>query len=195
MMSRHLVVCLLAACTSNPPAGQDPTFPPDPIDPTNPPMRDHDPRFHGWWIVEQPNHALYEATYYDLRPDGTVGLGPSVPPDCGGHLGRHCVTGSVANCVPPASAGRCQSELTCVFGNEWFSTSSRHLVIVGTCSDGHPREIVIEMNADPSSNTSWGGAGGRLLSVGGELDWSHDNWEWAFRKCPAGTDPSTCEAL
>ena len=56
-------------------------------------------------------------------------------------------------------------------------------MIAGKCSDDRARDIVIELNADPSSNTEFGGAGGRLISVDGATDWSHDNFDWVFRKC------------
>ncbi|MFN0246685.1 MAG: hypothetical protein ACKV2T_07235 [Kofleriaceae bacterium] len=39
------------------------------------------------------------------------------------------------------------------------------------------------MSTDASSNTSFGGAGGTLVSVGGSTTWSHDNFEWAFCRC------------
>lgn len=181
---RCLPLCALAACTTNAPTAWEPPDPP-------PPQREHDPRFHGWWAVEQPFHALYEVTFYDFRPDGELVLGPSEPSDCSGHLARHCVTGSVARCV---GAG-CESELTCVFGQQWWSEGASRLVIVGECSDQRAREIVIAVDEDASSNTSFGGAGGTLLSVGGELGWSHDNWDWSFRKCAPGTDPASCSAL
>lgn len=172
-MHRLLVLGLLASCTNHAPGES--------------PERAHDPRFHGWWVVEQPTHALYEATYYELRADGTLVTGASTPADCGGHLARHCVTGSVARCVPEAPATRCEAELTCVFGDSWSSLDAAHLVIAGACSDGRARDIVIAMNPDPSSNAEWGGAGGELVSVDGEPGWSHDNWAWAFRKCASGS--------
>ena len=173
-----MLLVFLAACASNPPTG------PGPVE------REHDPRFHGWWIVEQPFHAAYESTLYEFRPDGELRLGASLPPNCTGHLEANCVTGTVANCTPAPPNDRCESELVCVFGDQWWSKSSRHLVILGECTDGRAREIEIELAADASSNTEFGGAGGTLLVVDGETGWSHNNWEWAFRKC-AG-DPDDC---
>lgn len=173
---------LLVACSG----GADE---PDPVDP---PTREHHARFVGLWAVEQPSHALYEVTYYDLRADGAVVVGPSEPPDCSGHLDRHCVTGSVARCLPQEPGGRCIAEPSCTFGDTWWSLGASTLVIVGDCSDGTPREIVIELAADASGNAGWGGAGGTLVTVGGETGWSHDNWEWLFRKCPEGTGPADC---
>lgn len=182
-MPRALVlVSLLAACSG----GSDDPDPPDP------PVREHHARFVGLWAVEQPTHALYEVTYYDLRADGTVGVGPSVPADCTGHLERHCVTGSVARCVPAQPGERCEADLTCTFGETWWSLGANRLVIVGDCADGVAREIAIDLRDDASANSEWSGAGGTLVTVGGEAGWSHDNWEWGFRKCPAGTGPDDC---
>lgn len=173
-------VFMVAAC-------QDQAPPPPPID-----ERAHNERFIGLWVVEQPTHALYEATYYDFMADGTLITGSSIPGDCSGHLSRHCVTGSVANCVPDPATGWCESDLTCVFGDTWYSLDSSTLIIIGACSDDRPREILFAFSEDPSLDTEWGGAGAALVSVGSETSWTHDNWPWAFRRCPAGTDESTC---
>ena len=164
---------------------------PDP-EPPPPEEREHHARFIGLWAVEQPTHAAYEVTYYQLAADGTLVTGVSDPADCLGHLSEHCVTGSVARCLPEAPSDRCSAELTCVFGDEWWSRGADTLVIRGDCSDAIPRDITIQLAADASANTEWGGAGGTLVSVGGEAAWSHDNWPWAFRKCPPGTDPTRC---
>ncbi|MBA3453390.1 MAG: hypothetical protein H0T42_09895 [Deltaproteobacteria bacterium] len=185
-MRALLGVLVVAGCTN---VAGGPADPP-PIDPPVP--REHDARFVGLWAVEQPLHALYEVTYYAFGSDGTLHAVVSDPADCGGHLREHCVTGSVANCVPTEPQSRCTGAITCVFGGEWFSRGSSTLVIVGDCSDDTAREIVIEMAADASSNTGWGGAGGTLTSVGGSDGWSHDNWDWSFRKCRAGSVPTTC---
>lgn len=171
-MKALVAVLVVAGCTDV--VGGGPSDPP--AEP-----REHDLRFVGLWAVEQPFHAAYEITYYDFGSDGALHPVVSDPADCLGHLSEHCVTGSVA-----------RGETSCVFGSEWFSRGSSKLVIIGDCSDDVAREIEIEMAADASSNSSWGGAGGTLVSVGGASGWIHDNWDWAFRKCPAGTDPTTC---
>lgn len=154
-----------------------------PIEPPIVPTEEHDPRFVGFWAVEQPFHALYEVTYYRFGGDGSLAALASVPADCSGHLSEHCVTGSVRDCVPDPQTGSCTGATSCVFGDAWSSRGSSTLVVVGACSDAVAREIVIELSADPSSNTSFGGAGGTLVSVGGSPTWSHDNFDWAFRKC------------
>jgi hypothetical protein len=153
---------------------------------------EHDARFVGLWAVTQPYHAAYEQTLYWFHSDGTIETGPSQPDDCTGHLSRHCVTGSVINCVPASGQDTCQSDRTCVFGSEWYSRGANRLVIVGECSDGVSRPIELTFNSDSSTNAS-GGANATLVSVGGDAGWSHDNWDWAFVKCPDGVE-ATCPA-
>jgi hypothetical protein len=165
-----------------------------PITNTPPPeQREHDARFIGLWIVDQPFHAAYERTFYHFESDGRLVTGSSFPTNCASHLTEHCVTGTVANCQKsPGSGQPCTSTITCVFGDEWFSKNGM-LGIVGKCSDLSPRTIWIHFGKDASLNTQPGGANGAVLhSVNGDTNWSHDNWEWAFRKCPTGTTEATC---
>jgi hypothetical protein len=160
--------------SAEPPAPEPPGEPP--VDPA--PPSEHDARFVGLWIVDQPYHATYEATYYELVSDGTLLEGSSV------------VWGGPN--VPTGRVAKMGTDLVCSFGSAWFSLDPSTLVIVGDCSDGQPREIVLGFNADPSSNAS--DAGVTILSVGGETDWHHPWPEWRFRKCPAGATERTCPA-
>ena len=152
--------------------------------------REHDERFVGLWAVTQPYHALYEQTLYWFHNDGELVTGASLPADCSGHLSEHCVTGSVANCVPVPPAGRCMSPLSCVFGTEWHSLDAATLVIAGVCSDNVARPIVLAFNPDSSMNAGFG-ANATIVAVDGDPNWSHDNWDWAFQKCPDGVE-ATC---
>ena len=179
-----LAVLAVAACSGGSGA--------PPVDAANPdaPAGEQAARFVGLWAVEQPNHALYEVTYYRFDADGAVTIGPSDPSDCSGHLERHCVTGSVARCLPTPPEQSCRGTPTCVFGDRWHS--DRVLVIAGVCDDHLARDIAVELAADPTHDADWGGAGGTVLTVGDDPAWAHDNWDWAFRKCPAGTTPANC---
>lgn len=150
----------------------------------------HDARFVGLWAVEQPFHAAYEVTYYDFQADGTLVVGDSYPSNCLGHLDPTCVTGSVANCVSEPTTMWCETDLTCVFGERWRSEDSQTLVIEGLCSDDVVRDIVLELDRDSSQNSEFAMEPTTLLSVGGQTDWSHNNWDWAFRKCQ--DDGSEC---
>ena len=181
-----IALVLLAACTNYSSGGGSPD--PDPNHPTVP--REHDERFVGLWAVTQPYHALYEQTLYWFHADGALVTGASVPDDCSGHLSEHCVTGSVAHCLPAPGVGRCSAPLTCVFGASWGSVDDATLVIAGDCSDGTTRPITIAFNPDSSMNAGFG-ANATIVSVDGDANWSHDNWEWAFQKCPDGVE-ATC---
>ncbi len=152
---------------------------------------EHDARFTGLWAVEQPFHALYEVTHYDFQADGTLVTLASWPGDCSGHLSQHCVTGSVANCVPDQNTWRCESGLTCLFGDRWHSLDHQTLVIEGECSDGVVRDIVLGFSPDASGNAAYG-AEAVLETVDGDDAWSHDNWDWAFRKCAIDQDELAC---
>jgi len=175
------MLVLAGACTNYSGAG-DPG--------SNDQPRTYDPRFVGLWAVTQPYHALYEQTLYTFHQGGQLEVGASIPSDCTGHLSRHCVTGSVANCKPAAPGESCTSTLTCVFGGEWYSHSDTSLVIVGACSDSVERSLAFTLSADSSNNAGFG-ADATLVSVDGDANWTHDNWDWAFQKCPDG-DPDTC---
>jgi hypothetical protein len=155
-----------------------------------PETRDHDARFVGTWVVAQPDHALYEETFYTFAADGALRTGSSFPAGCTGHLSQHCVTGSVANCVATPERG-CTGTVSCVFGDAWYSAGASTLYVVGRCSDGTPRDIRLSFETDASANAT-GGAEVKLVSVGGDPRWSHDNWAWAFRKCAPGTTEKTC---
>jgi len=159
-MKRTLLVAALVAGCSGGGTGDD----------APPVEREHDPALVGRWAVEQPNHALYEVTYYDLGADGSLVAASSEPAGCTDHLSAHCVTGSVARCLPRGDVEHCDATPSCVFADAWWSRGPETLVVTGACSDGTPRDIVLEP------------ATGRVISVGGEPGWSHDNWIWAFRK-------------
>jgi hypothetical protein len=150
----------------------------------------HDQRFVGLWAVTQPYHALYEQTHYWFNADGSLAAGDSIPNDCSGHLSEHCVTGSVANCKPPPGEFTCTSTVSCVFGSGWGSVDASTLVIEGVCSDSAPRLITLAFNPDSSMNAGFG-ANATLTDVDGDAIWSHDNWDWAFQKCPDGVT-ATC---
>jgi hypothetical protein len=189
-MRQVVLLVLLGACT-NYAGGTDPTGDPS-GDPTGTMLpSEHHARFVGLWAVTQPYHALYEQTHYWFNADGSLLTGASEPADCSGHLSEHCVTGSVANCVPPAPGqGSCTGSISCVFGDAWGSVDDATLVIAGDCSDGVSRPITLAFNPDSSMNAGFG-ANATIVSVDGNANWSHDNWDWAFQKCEDGVE-ATC---
>jgi hypothetical protein len=123
--------------------------------------------FQGVWAVEQPSHALYEATVYELREDGellehdTVIWGPPI---------ADFVTGTVRH---DASAVECR------FAARWRAVSPREVSMEGQCDDGASREIRLRF---PAGDPATGLVPDRVL-VDGEEGWAHPGFMWSFRKC------------
>ncbi len=141
--------------------------------------------FEGGWLIEQPMHALYEASYYRFAADGRIELVVSSPPDCTGHLERFCETGHVS---PGGKA------LLCRFGGgAWSEEPDRILAIDTVCDDGVSRRLRLDF-ADLDTST-WGTP--RILDVDGEEGWTHASWDWTFRRCEAelefGFEPVRCQ--
>jgi hypothetical protein len=141
-------------------------------------LLEHSERFVGMWLVDQPTHATYEATFYDLQGSGDLLEVHSI--DLGGHLQYLGETGRVTD---PSGA------VSCLFGSSWHSRDDATLVILGECSDDFAREIVLGFQADASANAGYPGATVKIGDVGGEVGWQHAGFEWAFHKCPADADP------
>ena len=104
-----------------------------------------DLNFTGLWLVDQPYHALYEATYYNFRPTGELLQGLSIGVD--GHLQEHGETGSVA---------RPSGEPSCTFGDTWWNLDAFTVVILGTCSDQVFREISMRFERSPGLGVDLG---------------------------------------
>jgi hypothetical protein len=131
----------------------------------------HHPNFVGLWRVDQPTHALYEATLYDFRPEGELIMVETLT--LGGQDADY-VTGTVA-----------RADVVCRFGSQWHSLSESRLVIQGDCSDDVAREI--ELNFTRVLGTETFDA--QVISVGGEVGWSHQDWAWSWARCGS---PETC---
>lgn len=141
--------------------------------------------FEGGWLIEQPLHALYEASYYRFERDGRVVLVASSPPDCTGHLERFCETGHVS----PKDG-----TLLCRFGGgRWSEVSERVVSIDAVCDDGVSRAVELDFGeVDPAV---WGTPA--IVEVDGEPGWRHASWDWTFRRCEAdlefGFEPIRCK--
>ena len=111
-------------------------------------------RFVGEWLVEQPFHAGYEASWFHFHEDGQLE-----------HL-RDCI--GLAGSIRDAS-----DSLRCQFGDRWLAPDADTLAIGGACSDERAREIVLGFPADRTAE---------LISVGGEAGWALE-WAWVWQKC------------
>jgi hypothetical protein len=134
---------------------------------TSGPSPETNPRFVGEWMIDQPAHALYEASWYLFHDDGRLE-----------HL-RDCSFGGP---VPTGSVDDASVSIRCLFGDRWSAPDGDTLVVSGTCSDGNEREIVLGFPADATGN-----AGGvstiEVVSVGGETGWGHFTFDWVWHKC------------
>jgi hypothetical protein len=166
------VLCLAAACAALLGCGRTELSPPvdagvpPPVD-SGQPSVEHAARFVGLWMVDQPTHAGYESSYFELEASGRVR--PA------GSWG-----GSPTATVAPASGGA----LLCEFGAAWHSVGTT-LIIDGVCTDGVARPIALQFLTPASQNSD--SAEVSIDSVGGAPGWVHPGWPWRLRKCPAGT--------
>jgi hypothetical protein len=128
-------------------------------------VEQHHPHFVGLWRVDQPTHALYEATLYDFQPDGELIVVKTFT--LGGYEDDY-VTGTVA-----------RLDVVCRFGSRWHSLSDQHLIIQGDCLDGVRREI--ELSLSPVLGTETFDA--EIVSVAGESGWTHQDWAWSWARC------------
>jgi hypothetical protein len=141
------------------------------------PTEQYDPFFVGLWRVDQPMHALYEATLYDFRPDGELVTLETVT--LGGREADY-VTGTVARLEDPTCVGmNCPTQIVCRFGGRWHSVSERRLVIEGVCSDNMIREIILDLTPIAGSDLFTA----EVVSVGGERGWAHHDFEWSWARC------------
>jgi hypothetical protein len=131
-----------------------------------------DPFFLGFWVVDQPSHALYEATLYELASGGTLIQHETY--DLGG-VPADFVTGTVAN-----SGG-----VSCAITQDWTAIADRTLELDARCSDGADREVVLVF---PSTDASVS-VTPEIRSVAGESGWQHAGPSWAWHKCP---DRASC---
>lgn len=127
--------------------------------------------FEGLWLVDQPAHALYEATLYNFKPSGTL-------VEVGSHaLGNGPVpTGTVANCSGSGS----QPPTSCKFGDKWRARDSDTVVVTGECSDNKPRDIALDFTgltatSDPIKV--------EVADVDGQSGWCHSTFQWRWQRC------------
>jgi hypothetical protein len=121
-------------------------------------------------MVDQPFHALYEASWYRFDDDGVLG-----------HEGT-CTVGSPAVGFETGFV-RGQGDLVCTFGERWSSPDHETLLIEGECSDGLVRDIELGFPADSAANSQGGQTQVEVLSVGGDEGWEHGFPEWRWLKC------------
>ncbi len=157
-----LISLLLAACSGG----------------TSEPTGEHHERFVGTWLVDQPAHALYEATLYRFNQDGSAQMLET----CSFGEAEGYVTGSVTDQ---------RSTIRCEFANTWESIGDDTLLVRAFCSDQQLRDVSLSFLSDASANTL--GAQVEVDNVDGEADWAHRDPSWSWKKCPdTGCEPLWC---
>jgi hypothetical protein len=134
--------------------------------------------FVGFWRVDQPNHAGYEATIYDFAEDGVLSEIESQ-----GFGSGQIPTGRVARCDGfRTREGYTNCETwgpECVFSNEWTATDAQTLLITSICDDGEDRKVSIHFASDFDTPQS------PKVSVSGDENWLHNDFDWAWTLCPS----------
>jgi len=126
-------------------------------------------RFVGEWMIDQPLHATYEATWYFYHDDGTLE-----------HL-RDC---SLGGPVPTGFVADVNETVRCEFANGWSAPDGDTLIVAGACTDSRDREIVLGFPTDTSGNASGLPAGEiQIVAVDGEDGWLHAPFDWRWVKC------------
>ncbi|MCA9608513.1 MAG: hypothetical protein KC619_23070 [Myxococcales bacterium] len=126
--------------------------------------------FEGVWLVDQPFHALYEATRYELAPDGRF------IEECSISFGDPAA-------IPVGQVARTADGLRCELVGPWSSLRPEVLAIEGYCDDSVRRTVVLDVVWDgdrPSAVT--------LQKVDGEeTGWEHPGFEWRWLPCGVAT--------
>lgn len=141
-------------------------------------------RFAGTWVVDQPFHAGYEASWYELDRSGA--LQHLRTDDFGGGLvtGFDQVgTATIVGVTCGETASECDSEISCGFSDQWRSDGADTLIIDGECDDGQAREIELRFMGEASGDAA-GITAVEVVRVGdvtGRV--GHRNYEWRFVKC------------
>ena len=127
-----------------------------------------DDDFVGHWVIDQPFHALYEATLYDFQASGSLVEVDSLDL---GSPDAPAVTGTVAS-----------NGVVCTFHDRW-EVDAGLLRITVTCSDGRDRVASFGFPADSQGFIP------AVETVDGEAGWEHPGFGWSWTRCP---DPSEC---
>jgi len=125
------------------------------------------PSVAGDWYLDQPMHALYEATIYRFHDDGRVAAMDAYP--------ENYRTGTV---------GTRDLSISCEFTGPWESDGDFRLSIGVACSDGHAREVLLHFEEGLDVCGGDHGCQPRVHSVDGDTEGWTRNWpEWMWTRC------------
>ncbi|PKN47545.1 MAG: hypothetical protein CVU59_02530 [Deltaproteobacteria bacterium HGW-Deltaproteobacteria-17] len=130
------------------------------------------PSVAGYWYIDQPMHALYEATVYRFDTDGPVAALAAFP--------EGYRTGTV---------GTVDGSITCEFAGSWASDGGQWMELGLSCSDGHHREVLLKFEQGISGCTGDQGCLPQVHSVDGDTENWTRNWpEWMWLRCTGEND-------
>jgi len=139
--------------------------------------------FEGRWLVDQPFHAGYEATVYELAADGRF------IERCGG--GRPSGGGWVppGRADPVAIVERASDGMGCELVGPWTNRFDTVLAVEAFCDDSVSRTVVLDFVWEGDQPISV-----EVQKVDGETEgWSHPGFEWRWLPCATTTACSGCE--
>ena len=121
----------------------------------------------GTWYIDQPMHALYEATIYTFHGDGRISTHDAFPP------AYH--TGAV---------GKRDQSISCVFAGPWSTQGAQWLFVGLSCSDGNIREVLLRFEQGFESCGGESSCQPMVHSVDGDTTNWVRNWpEWMWTRC------------
>ncbi|QED26735.1 hypothetical protein FRD01_05645 [Microvenator marinus] len=152
---------------------EEPPLEEEPI--VEPETPDYNAQWAGIWRVDQPTHALYEATWYEFRSDGTL---LELQTEYLGGDGLMEI-GFVSRCNRYTDASNSSPTClewspTCTFGDSWRAADEHTLLISGECSDSQDRTIELTFDSNTKQPTE--------IMVENE-EWAHNGFQWQWTQC------------
>lgn len=140
-------------------------------------------RFFGTWLINQPYHAGYEASFYTFGSDGTLVLE--------GNTGFNELetVGVVSGHEEPCEEWGCgqwsDDAVFCAFGSKWSATAIDTVLIEGVCDDEQTRMITLTFVGEPAGNAEgWGvEAVDAALEGYAPTHTGHPGFHWRYIKC------------
>ena len=133
---------------------------------------DHPAEVAAYWYVDQPMHALYEATIYRFHPDGRLDAVDAWPD---GYRTGH--------------VGTLDLSIACEFSGPWESDGDTTLTVGMRCSDGRDRELLLQFPDGFDACAGGTGCFPLVRSVDGDSEnWTRHGFEWMWTRCADEAD-------
>lgn len=141
----------------------------------------------GRWVIDQPAHALYEATEYFFEDDGSIRHGISVVLGSSAEYRTGVVAPDIEGCTSQcveSDGDYCCLPYTCDFGDNWMQLSDNVLIDVD-CTDGVSRAFSFSIN-ELNQPTNL---------IIGDAPAFHPGFMWRWNKCDDPALPQSCNAM